>query len=242
MSGALRDRASACSRARAVTDYRDVFLARFDGFAGRFSAARTRRDDRSGSAPIFVSASGFSRLGLSNRPPYPSARDARLTIPPPFPPFATAPRSSAPPPSPLSSRRLRRPARPPSPASPRSLSLPGYVISQRYNHSRDACNRIHARRGSSGARNTGAGTGRPRSNLRASPRARYGRRLRVASADSGPASTPGFRLFLTTRVPRLARPVAWRGNSQNQQRRRPFPNLPSSPLLFLPPSRSPPRP
>ena len=194
MSGALRGRASACSRARAVTDYRDVFLARFDGFAGRFSAARTRRDDRSGSAPIFVSASGFSRLGLSNRPPYPSTRDARLTIPPPFPPFATAPRSSAPPPSPLSSRRLRRPARPPSPASPRSLSLPGYVISQRYNPSRDACNRIHARRGSSGARNTGAGTGRPRSNLRASPRAiraPFARRVR----RFGPRQHPGFRLF-----------------------------------------------
>lgn len=133
-------------------------------------------------------------MGLSNRPPYPSTRDARLTIPPPFPPFATAPRSSAPPPSPLSSRRLRRPARPPSPASPRSLSLPGYVISQRYNPSRDACNRIHARRGSSGARNTGAGTGRPRSNLRASPRAiraPFARRVR----RFGPRQHPGFRLF-----------------------------------------------
>ena len=97
MSGALRERASACSRARAVTDYRDVFLVRFDGFAGRFSVARTRRDDRSGSAPIFVSASGFSRLGLSDRPPYPSARDARLTIPPPFHPVrnSTAVKCSA---------------------------------------------------------------------------------------------------------------------------------------------------
>ena len=194
MSGALRDRASACSRARAVTDYRDVFLARFDGFAGRFSAARTRRDDRSGSAPIFVSASGFSRLGLSNRPPYPSARDARLTIPTPFTPFATAPRSSAPRPSPLSSRRLRRPARPPSPASPRSLSLPGYVISQRYNHSRDACNRIHARRGAAGAPNTGVGVGRPRSNQRASPRAArppFARRVR----RFGPRQHPGLSTF-----------------------------------------------
>ena len=228
MSGALRDRASACSRARAVTDYRDVFLARFDGFAGRFSAARTRRDDRSGSAPIFVSASGFSRLGLSNRPPYPSARDARLTIPTPFTPFATAPRSSAPPPSPLSSRRLRRPARPPSPASPRSLSLPGYVISQRYNHSRDACNRIHARH---------------RTNARL--RARHGRRSRVASADSGPASTPAFRLFFDDTRPT---PGATRGHefpkTNNARRvRRPFiTNLASPPPTPSSSVRSPPRP
>ena len=216
MSGALRDRASACSRARAVTDYRDVFLARFDGFAGRFSAARTRRDDRSGSAPIFVSASGFSRLGLSNRPPYPSARDARLTIPTPFTPFATAPRSSAPPPSPLSSRRLRRPARPPSPASPRSLSLPGYVISQRYNRPAMRAT-VSTPAGARRARQTPEPASGDRDRTNARLRARHGRRSRVASADSGPASTPGSRLFFDDTRPT---PGATRGHriSQNQQR------------------------
>ena len=78
MSGALRDRASACSRARAVTDYRDVFLARFDGFAGRFSAARTRRDDRSGSAPIFVQCQRVLPIG-SQQPPALSLRARRAT-------------------------------------------------------------------------------------------------------------------------------------------------------------------
>jgi hypothetical protein len=141
------------------------------------------------SSPFPSSPSGFSRLGLLG--PYPVLSRATDVPCPSFPLVTTAPRSSAPPPSPLSSRRLRRPARLPSAASPRSLSLPGYVI--RSNHSRDWCNRIHVSLGAHGVRTRRIGTGRPRSDPHASPRAarapqtRRTRRFAASPVPEAPA-------------------------------------------------------
>ena len=141
------------------------------------------------SSPFPSSPSGFSRLGLLG--PYPVLSRATDVPCPSSPLVTTAPRSSAPPPSPLSSRRLRRPARLPSAASPRSLSLPGYVI--RSNHSRDWCNRIHVTLGAHGVRTRRIGTGRPRSDPHASPRAarapqkRRTRRFAASPVPEAPA-------------------------------------------------------
>ena len=164
-------RASVCPRVRGARAYRDTPGDEFGVFTDVLSRARAPGDDRSGNTPIFAipifSPSGFSRLGLLC--PYPVLSRATDVPCPSSPLVTTAPRSSAPPPSPLSSRRLRRPARLPSAASPRSLSLPGYVI--RSNHSRDWCNRIHVTLGAHGVRTRRIGTGRPRSDPHASPRA-----------------------------------------------------------------------
>lgn len=186
-------RASVCPRVRGARAYRDTPGDEFGVFTDVLSRARAPGDDRSGNTPIFAipifSPSGFSRLGLLG--PYPVLSRATDVPCPSRSLVTTAPRSSAPPPSPLSSRRLRRPARLPSAASPRSLSLPGYVI--RSNHSRDWCNRIHVTLGAHGVRTRRIGTGRPRSDPHASPRAarapqtRRTRRFAASPVPEAPA-------------------------------------------------------
>ena len=232
MSGALRERASACSRARAVTDYRDVFLVRFDGFAGRFSVARTRRDDRSGSAPIFVSASGFSRLGLSDRPPYPSARDARLTIPPPFYPVrnSTAVKCSAA--KPAFVEKVEKAGK----AALSGLAALTLAAGVRYFPAiiiPALRATVSTPAGAHRARETPEPAPDDRDRTGARLRARYGRRSRVASAVSGPASTPGLRLFFDDTRPT---PGATRGQeipkTNNARANLPFLTSPLSPSLF----------
>ena len=187
-------RASVCPRVRGARAYRDTPGDEFGVFTDVLSRARAPGDDRSGNTPIFAIPIFAKRVGSPewvSSVPIPSY-PARLTFRAPlFPLVTTAPRSSAPPPSPLSSRRLRRPARLPSAASPRSLSLPGYVI--RSNHSRDWCNRIHVSLGASGVRTRRIGTGRPRSDPHASPRAarapqtRRTRRFAASPVPEAPA-------------------------------------------------------
>ena len=148
----------------------------------RVRGARAYRDTPGDEFGVFTDVLSRARAPARGRP-CPSS-----------PLVTTAPRSSAPPPSPLSSRRLRRPARLPSAASPRSLSLPGYVI--RSNHSRDWCNRIHVSLGASGVRTRRIGTGRPRSDPHASPRAarapqtRRTRRFAASPVPEPPAFFP----------------------------------------------------
>ena len=163
-------RASVCPRVRGARAYRDTPGDEFGVFTDVLSRARAPGDDRSGNTPIFAIPIFAKRVLPIGSPGSLSVLSRATDVPcPSFPLVTTAPRSSAPPPSPLSSRRLRRPARLPSAASPRSLSLPGYVI--RSNHSRDWCNRIHVSLGAHGVRTRRIGTGRPRSDPHASPRA-----------------------------------------------------------------------
>lgn len=163
-------RASVCPRVRGARAYRDTPGDEFGVFTDVLSRARAPGDDRSGNTPIFAIPIFAKRVLPIGSPGSLSVLSRATDVPcPSLPLVTTAPRSSAPPPSPLSSRRLRRPARLPSAASPRSLSLPGYVI--RSNHSRDWCNRIHVSLGAHGVRTRRIGTGRPRSDPHASPRA-----------------------------------------------------------------------
>ena len=185
-------RASVCPRVRGARAYRDTPGDEFGVFTDVLSRARAPGDDRSGNTPIFAIPIFAKRVLPIGSPGSLSVLSRATDVPcPSLPLVTTAPRSSAPPPSPLSSRRLRRPARLPSAASPRSLSLPGYVI--RSNHSRDWCNRIHVSLGAHGVRTRRIGTGRPRSDPHASPRAarsprtRRTRRFGACSVPEPPA-------------------------------------------------------
>lgn len=188
-------RASVCPRVRGARAHRDTPGDEFGVFTDVLSRARAPGDDRSGNTPIFAIPIFAKRVLPIGSPGSLSVLSRATDVPcPSLPLVTTAPRSSAPPPSPLSSRRLRRPARLPSAASPRSLSLPGYVI--RSNHSRDWCNRIHVSLGAHGVRTRRIGTGRPRSDPHASPRAarapqtRRTRRFAASPVPEPPAFFP----------------------------------------------------